>query len=112
MSESSKTEVARIPEAEYWRGEDTQIKNHMNQHRNSLELLTENHSSQVQDETPEDWTKISSWGGRRWGTVTSQEQFTEFTQVQESSELPLARMERLCCLHRKLSRDTKRVMVH
>ena len=60
MSESSKTEVARIPEAEYWRGEDTQIKNPMNQHRNSLESLTENHSSHVQDETSEDWTKLSS----------------------------------------------------
>jgi len=62
MSESSNTEVARVPEAEYWRGEDTQIKNPMNQHRNSLESLTENHSSQVQHETPEDWTKISFWG--------------------------------------------------
>ena len=28
------------------------------------------------------------------------------------NEFPLARMERLCCLHRKLSRDTKRVMAH
>lgn len=83
----------------------------MNQHRNSLELLTENHSSHVQDEIPEDWTKISSWGvgGRGQLQAKNSLQSSHKSRNHLSSHQPEWRD---CCLHRKLSRDTKRVMAH